>query len=226
MVHGAQPSTEVGRAGIQSSLLPAAWVALLLAGAVLAFLAADNERLPGDLAIMRWVQSLPLPGMPASRFVRVLGATEAVLATGAVVVVLLWVFHRRREALLLACCLALLPLLQHGLKELVDRPRPSPELVHLRAGFSSPSFPAGHVMSPTLLYGFLAYLSLRNGVMWPLAAPLLGVSSAVLVLAGPANVYVGVHWPSDVAGGYVWGLLLLLPLVGLDGLGAGSRMPQ
>jgi len=220
MEHGKQPLAGAGRAGIQMSLLPAAWVALLVAGVVLAFLAAENERLPGDLAVMRWAQSLPLPGMAVSRFVRVLGATEVVLAAGAILVALLWVFHRRREAVLLACGLALLPLLQHGLKELVGRPRPTPEVADLRAGFSSPSFPAGHVMSPTVLYGFLAYLLLRNGVAWPIAVPMLALSFAVLLLAGPANVYVGVHWPSDVVGGYVWGLLLLLPLVGLDRLAA------
>jgi membrane-associated phospholipid phosphatase len=36
---------------------------------------------------------------------------------------------------------------------------------------------------------------------------------AVLVLSAPANVYMGVHWPSDVLGGYAWGTALLLPAI-------------
>jgi membrane-associated phospholipid phosphatase len=38
----------------------------------------------------------------------------------------------------------------------------------------------------------------------------------MLVLSGPAQVYVGVHWPSDVVGGYAWAAVLLLPLLYAD----------
>jgi membrane-associated phospholipid phosphatase len=37
----------------------------------------------------------------------------------------------------------------------------------------------------------------------------------VIMLMGPARVYVGAHWPSDVLGGYLWGSLLLLLVLGL-----------
>jgi len=198
----------------------AAWAALLLASLALTALAAAHDRLPGDLSIARWMQDLPLPGLPLSRFVRLVTTTQVVLGTGAAVAVLLWLSRRRREALLLAVGLIILPLLQHGLKEAVDRPRPSPELIELRAGFASPSFPAGHVMSPTLLYGFLLYLALVRLHYPPLRLAVLAVSLFVLVLSGPANVWVGVHWPSDVLGGYAWGLVLLLPLLAVDALTA------
>ena len=198
------------------------WLALLLASLSLSLLAAANDRLPGDLTIAQWAQDLPAPSLPLSKFVRLLGGTEVVLGTGAVVALVLWLCRRRREALLLALGLVLLPLLQHGLKEMVDRPRPSADLLDLRAGFSSPSFPAGHVMSPTLLYGFILYLSLRGFLGRPLRLLILTASLFMLILAGPANVCVGVHWPSDVVGGYAWGLVLLLPLLGVDALVAGS----
>jgi len=197
----------------------------LLAAVSLSLLAAASDRLPGDLTIAQWAQDLPPPSLALSEFVRLLGETEVVLGTGAAVALVLWLCQRRREALLLALGLVVLPLLQHGLKEMVDRPRPSADLLDLRAGFSSPSFPAGHVMSPTLLYGFVLYLSLRGLAVRPLRLLILAAASFVLILAGPANVYVGVHWPSDVVGGYAWGLVLLLPLLGADMLAAGSGGP-
>ena len=203
----------------------AAWAVLLLASLALTALAAAHDRLPGDLAIARWIQDLPLPGLPLSRFVRLVTTTQVVLGTGAAVAVLLWLSRRRREALLLALGLVVLPLLQHGLKEVVDRPRPSPDLVELRAGFASPGFPAGHVMSPTLLYGFLLYLALVRLRYPPLRLAVLAVSLFVLVLSGPANVWVGVHWPSDVLGGYAWGLVLLLPLLAVDASAAEGDDP-
>jgi undecaprenyl-diphosphatase len=120
---------------------------------------------------------------------------------------------------------AVMALLQSGLKDLVDRPRPTADLVELRAGFSSSSFPAGHVMSPTVLYGFLLYLAIALKLPFGGRLALAGWSLFVLVLTGPANVYVGVHWPSDVVGGYAWGAALVLSLVYADRTLAGRRYP-
>ena len=192
------------------------WLVLLTGAIVLSVLAALHSRLPGDLDITQWVQGSLFPGMGVSRLVRAVGSTEVVLGTGGVVAVVLWLVGRRRQALLLGLGLVVLPFLQHGLKELVDRPRPTPDLVELRAGFSSPSFPSGHVMSPTLLYGFLLYAGPRTALAPVLKVALLGWCAFMLVVSGPANVYVGVHWPSDVVGGYAWAAVLLLPLVYAD----------
>jgi undecaprenyl-diphosphatase len=192
------------------------WLALLAGAIVLSVLAGLHSRLPGDLGISEWVQGWSFPGMGVSRLVRVVGSTEVVLGTGAVVAVVLWLMGWRRQALLLALGLVVLPFLQHGLKQLVDRPRPTSDLVELRAGFSSPSFPSGHVMSAALLYGFVFYLSLRIALPSVLRLALLGWCAFMLVVSGPANVYMGVHWPSDVVGGYAWAAVLLLPLIYAD----------
>ena len=187
----------------------AVWTALLAGSVALSLLAAQHETLPGDTWIMSWAQDRAYPGEALSDIVRAFTTTEAVLATGVLVVVALWLLGYRWEAGVLAVGLAVLPLLQAGLKEIVDRPRPMEPLVTLRTGFSSESFPAGHVMSPALLYGFLLYLTvstpLPRVVRW-----LTGIwSVAVIVVAGPPNVWLGVHWPSDVLGGWAWGLVLV-----------------
>ena len=192
------------------------WLALLAGAIALSVLAGLHSRLPGDLDIADWVQGSLFPGMGVSRLVRAVGSTEVVLGTGAVVAVALWLMGWRRQALLLALGLVVLPFLQHGLKQLIDRPRPTPDLVELRAGFSSPSFPSGHVMSAALLYGLLLYLSLRIALPSVLRLALMGWCAFMMVVSGPANIYVGVHWPSDVVGGYAWAAVLLLPLIYAD----------
>ena len=193
------------------------WVALLAGAVALSVLAAREPRLPGDLSITREVQGWPFPGTTLSDGVRAVTATEVVLGSGGALAAGLWLTGLRRPALALAVGLVVLPFLQQGLKDLVDRARPSPDLVELRAGFSSPSFPSGHVMSPTLLYGFVLYLCWRLPL--PRGVALAGAlwSAAVLSLTGPVNVFLGVHWPSDVLGGYAWGLVLLLPVLGVAG---------
>jgi undecaprenyl-diphosphatase len=197
------------------------WLVLLAGAIVLSVLAGMHSRLPGDLDITEWIQDSLLPGMGVSRLVRAVGSTEVVLGTGGAVAVVLWLLGRQRQALLLAVGLIALALLQTGIKQIVDRPRPTEDpaitgLIDLRAGFSSPSFPSGHVMSPALLYGFLLYVLPRMALPGVLKLVLLGWCAFVLTMAGPAQVYVGVHWPSDVVGGYAWAAVLLLPLIYAD----------
>ena len=184
------------------------WLALVACAVALSVLTAQHDTLPGDAGIMAWAQDRTFPGETLSDIVRGVTTTEVVLATGAIIAVLLWVTGRRWEAGLLMLGLVLLPLLQGGLKELVDRSRPAEPLVELRAGFSSESYPAGHVMSPAFLYGFLLYLAVRRS-MPRILNYAVGIGAGVIVvLAGPPNVWLGVHWPSDVLGGWAWGFAL------------------
>ena len=102
-------------------------------------------------------------------------------------------------------------LLQFLVKEIVDRPRPTPDLVDLRAGYTSPSFPSGHTMSPTYLYGFLAAALLAIPFPASVRAAVAILVVAFLAFGGLANVWLGVHWSSDVIGGYLWALAVLVP---------------
>jgi membrane-associated phospholipid phosphatase len=191
------------------------WVAAFAVAVVLSVLAARDPALPGDVRLAQETQSWPIPNALAD-VIRAITMTQVVVGAGVALSGALWLAGSRRAGVALLAAIAALPLLQHGLKELIDRPRPSPELVELRAGFSSPSFPAGHVMSPTLLYGYAAWLVRRARPLW-LRACLVLPCAAVLGLTGVVNVYLGVHWPSDAAGGYLWGFVLLVPAAAAAG---------
>lgn len=191
----------------------ACWGVALAAAFALAVLAALDDRLPGDLSATGAVQDWPFPGEPFADVLRLLSGTEVVAAIGAVLAVIAWLSGRRRPAVALAAGLALMVLLQFVVKEIVDRPRPDAGLVDLRAGFTSPSFPSGHTMSPTFLYGFLAAAVLSSSLSIGLRAGPAVVAALFLLLGGLANVYLGVHWTSDVIGGYLWALAVLIPTV-------------
>ena len=192
------------------------WLGLLAGAIALSVLAAQHDRLPGDLDLTQRLQDSDFPGLRVSKFVRQVTTTQVVLGTGAAAAVALWLLGWRQQAVLLVAGVAVMALLQSGLKDLVDRPRPTADLVELRAGYSSSSFPAGHVMSPTVLYGFVLYLAVALKLPLVVRVAAVGWSAFVLVVAGPANVYVGVHWPSDIVGGYAWGAVLVLTLVYVD----------
>ena len=189
----------------------ALWGVLLAAAVTLAVFAALHDRLPGDLSATRTVQDWPFPGQPFADILRFLSGTEFVVTIGAVLAVAAWLAGHRRPALALAAGLAVMVLFQFGVKEIVDRPRPTPDLVDLRSGFTSPSFPSGHTMSPSYLYGFLVTAALTSSLPTALRVGVAVGAALFLLLGGLANVWLGVHWTSDVIGGYLWALAVLIP---------------
>jgi undecaprenyl-diphosphatase len=107
-------------------------------------------------------------------------------------------------------------MLAEAVKNIVHRPRPTPEFADIFQVLSSPSFPSGHVTSYVAFYGFLFYLSYtllprRSPLRWTL----LILFGALILLVGPSRVYMGQHWASDALGGYTLGLGYLLLVIEL-----------
>ncbi|MGI9149732.1 MAG: phosphatase PAP2 family protein [Chloroflexota bacterium] len=97
------------------------------------------------------------------------------------------------------------------LKLVVNRPRPSHDLVGVLAPLSDSSFPSGHTVQYTALFGcafFLIYVLAKRSSSRTIALTLLCVP---IVLVGPSRLYLGQHWLSDVLGGYAVAVLFLVP---------------
>ena len=104
----------------------------------------------------------------------------------------------------------LAPLVNLGIKELVAGPRPDADLwLIAETGFA---FPSGHTVFAASFLGALAWLTGRAGILQtrPVARRTIQTSLVLLILAvGFSRVYLGVHWPSDVIGGFLFGGLYL-----------------
>lgn len=100
-----------------------------------------------------------------------------------------------------------------GLKELWNRARPDASLVNVVVRTSGSSFPSGHAMGGTLLYGALAALAwthLPTGRRRTLIAFTLGLVPLGIDLS---RIYLGAHWFSDVVAGTSLALALLIGLL-------------
>jgi membrane-associated phospholipid phosphatase len=96
-----------------------------------------------------------------------------------------------------------------GLKVLIDRPRPSADLVTVINQLKDYSFPSGHVLFYSTFFGyllFLAYTLLKHS-WW--RTGLLITLAGMIALIGPSRIYVGQHWASDVIAAYLLGSVWL-----------------
>ena len=91
-------------------------------------------------------------------------------------------------------------------KTLFHRPRPK-LAYYLEQSFS---FPSGHAAMAVAFYGFLAYILLCLVKSWKMKANILFVSLIIIVFIGLSRLYLGVHFLSDVLGGYLLGVLWLI----------------
>ena len=75
------------------------------------------------------------------------------------------------------------------------------------------SFPSGHAMGSYITFGALAYIALREPWPWVARSAALAIALTMIVLVGLSRVYLGVHWTSDIAGGWSAGTVWLASAV-------------
>ncbi|QQE72661.1 phosphatase PAP2 family protein [Brevibacillus composti] len=134
---------------------------------------------------------------------------------GVLLLAALTMFRQRKrwEALFLTVALAGGALFNWLLKWIFQRERPTLHRLIEETGYS---FPSGHSMNAIILYGMigmLCYLFLKN--VWPKLLIVFGALLLILLI-GNSRIYLGVHYPSDVAAGFAaGGVWLVICLIGL-----------
>lgn len=129
-------------------------------------------------------------------------------ALTAVAVVALWWRGARPLALWVAAASLLSALLQQGLKAAVGRERPRwPDPVD-SAHYAA--YPSGHAMSAMVSCGLLLWLLRRSGARRAVRWAALTVAAVSVLGVGLTRLYLGVHWPSDVLGGWLLGAALVV----------------
>jgi undecaprenyl-diphosphatase len=144
----------------------------------------------------------------AMQFFSLLGSGLFVAIAASSVCVALWVAGQRRKALLLAITVAGGSLLMLVLKASFHRQRPEPFFdTRLPASYS---FPSGHALLSFCLYGAGAALFSSDQEKRWVRTAIWTFTVALVVTIGYSRIYLGVHHPSDVLGGYLAALVWIL----------------
>ena len=190
---------------------------LLLASTItMSVFAHYNDRFPGDPWLAQGIQSISNDSLSSiMQGISTLLDGWASYTLVAVIASLVWWRKGWREAVLILAG-ALLAATSAVFKAIIDRPRPSPDLITVFSQADTGSFPSGHSFFTFVTFGLVAYLAVtrsRNGI---LRTSILVLTIALILLVGISRIYLGAHWPSDVLGGYLAGGVFLTALIWID----------
>ncbi len=184
------------------SLRVATAVGLAALAAGLAGLVYGGRTDAFDLALQHRVLAIDTAGAVAAwRAVSVLGSGAVLAALAALALTILVVKSERRAAFDLTFVMILAIALENGLKWLVHRARPPEIFPHTMP--ASYSFPSGHALFSFAFYvaiGLIAQHHIRARL--PVVALWVGIACLVLLI-GASRIFLGVHYPSDILGGYL-----------------------
>ena len=192
---------------------------ILLTATLLAVLlsawAAIEDYFLGDLFLARALQEIKLSAWVDT--MEIASTISTVLPIVALSSVLLaWFIHNKQRTECIVLGVALVSLLVNPvLKLVVDRPRPTDDLITIWKDSSGLGFPSGHAYTAMVLFGLLYYFTPIIFTQKKIVSLIRLFILTLITLIGISRVYLGAHWPSDVLGGFLVGGIILTLLIQL-----------
>jgi membrane protein DedA with SNARE-associated domain len=140
-------------------------------------------------------------------WITLLGKWEIVLFGLLITTLILVLFKKRKDIIGLLVAITGSMLFDVLGKLLIHRSRPEGIAVYQENSFS---FPSGHATIAMAFYGFITYYIVRHMKIWQNKINFLFLGITIILAIGLSRLYLGVHFLSDVLGGYLLGLLWLL----------------
>ncbi|HSI68999.1 MAG TPA: phosphatase PAP2 family protein [Gillisia sp.] len=162
-----------------------------------------------DRKITDYVTSFRTPQLNKFfQFITEVGDLNGYIVLTALSTIIFWlIFRNWRFVLEIVFVLAISGLANVALKQVINRARPDAE--HL-VSVATLSYPSGHAMSAIAFYGFLIYLFYNFKLnVWVKTLTILILGLLILAI-GISRIYLGVHYPSDIAGGYIAGFIWVI----------------
>ena len=158
----------------------------------------NKEIMNGDIIGYKIISTFLISDFatPIAKFITNFGGAIFIIL---LTVILIAVIKNKKIRLSILTNLAIITILNQLLKRILQRPRPTEYRIIEESGYS---FPSGHSMISMAFYGYLIYLIYKyvenKNVKWIL----ISLLSILICLIGISRIYLGVHYTSDVLGGF------------------------
>ena len=181
---------------------------------IMVIFAVNQDITDFDRTVIAYIQEFETSTLTSiMKFFTFIGSFSAMLVIVLLTSLFLYVVMKHRvEIILLWSVVISTPILNWILKQIFHRARPE---FHRLIDIGGYSFPSGHAMNAFAFYGILAFLLWRHIPNRTGRTILILFSSLFIVLIGISRVYLVVHYPSDIIGGYLASGFWLTIVVGL-----------
>lgn len=158
----------------------------------------NKEIMDGDIIGYKLISKFLISDftIPIAKFITNFGGAIFLIV---LTIILLISIKNKKIGLSIFSNLAIITILNQLLKRILQRPRPTEYRIIEETGYS---FPSGHSMISMAFYGYLIYLIYKyvenKYVKWIL----ISLLSVLICLIGVSRIYLGVHYTSDVLGGF------------------------
>ena len=148
-----------------------------------------------------------------AKAITLLGQDKFIIFVLILVLIISFILKKIKTGAIVVLFLIISHTLNYIIKIIFQRPRP--EILRLieESGFS---FPSGHTMAATALYGILIYLILKSELNKNLKIISASILSLMVFSVGLSRIYLGVHYASDVLGAFLISIILLLILISIN----------
>ena len=158
----------------------------------------NKEIMNGDIVGYKLVSTFLISDFatPIAKFITNFGG--AIILIGLAFMLLIFIKNKKIGVSIISN-LAIITVLNQLLKRIVQRPRPTEFRIVEESGYS---FPSGHSMVSMAFYGYLIYLIykyVKNKYLKWISIILLSI---LICFIGISRIYLGVHYTSDVLGGF------------------------
>lgn len=169
----------------------------------------QNSALSGkELLIINTVQSI-LKDMPLeiAKFITYFGHEQNWLIVVISAIIVLLACRKFKETILYIIAIHCSTFLYSFVKDIIARPRPPIEMRLIEV--TNTSYPSGHSATSMVTYGLLIYFVCKYVKNKILRNILVALLSTLILLVGFSRVWVGVHFPTDVLGGFSIGICII-----------------
>ena len=166
----------------------------------------NKEIMKGDIIGYKVVSAFLISAVvtPIAQFITNLGGAIFLV----VLTILLFILIKNKKiGLSIFSNLVIITILNQLLKRILQRPRPTEYRIIEETGYS---FPSGHSMVSMAFYGYLIYLIYKYVKNKYIKWTFIVLLSALICSIGISRIYLGVHYTSDVLGGFLISISYLI----------------